>query len=611
LIRLLFIFALSSCLLLPYSSARGEPLAVITVDAGHYTRLDTPVSLDLSDVPIGFPDEKLSLVEIRGTQRLPVPVQLEPGSPPRLWWILSGETPDDGKRIYELSRSPASINEQPGIQVTKNDTALVLQKGKQHVLQYNYGVVPGPEGQSKLYDRSGFIHPLWSPSGSVLTNIHPKDHYHHLGIWMPWTHTEFEGKPVDFWNLGEGQGTVRFGRFLSMTSGPVYGGFQAEQDHVALKTSSGEKVVLKEVWDVRVYNVGGLDKGYWLWDFVSTQRCVADSPLKLLQYRYGGFGFRATADWKGATAAYLTSQGRTRKDGHATRARWCDTAGVSDGNWKGITFFSNPKNFRHPENMRIWPEYDNDVFFNWAPVQAGDFEMRPGVDHVFRYRQYVHEGKIDIDRTEQLWNDIAHPPKVEIETATSGDAIMLFGGADFSHWTTGSDRKIGWKLDDEAMKVVPGSGSIMTKQDFTDFKMHAEFKTPQLPPDVRGQGRGNSGIYIQRRYEVQILDSFGLEPKDNECGSLYRFKAPDANACDMPGRWQSYDIIFHVAKFEGGKKIKNAHITVWQNGVLIHNDVELQNKTGAGRPEGPEPGPILLQEHGNEIWFRNIWIEPL
>jgi hypothetical protein len=611
LIRLLFIFIFSTCLLLSRSSALGEPLAKITVNAGHYARVDTPVSLDLSGVPLGFPDEELSLVEIRGTQRLPVPIQFEPGSPPRLWWILSGETPDDGKRVYELSRSSASVNEQSGVQAVKNDSALILQKGSRHVLQYDYAIVPGPEGQSKLYDRSGFIHPLWSPSGSILTCIHPKDHYHHLGIWMPWTHTEFEGKPVDFWNLGEGQGTVRFDRFVSTTSGPVYGGFKAEQDHVALKTSSGEKIVLKEVWDVRVYNVGGPEKGYWLWDFISKQRCVADSPLKLLQYRYGGFGFRATEDWKDETAAYLTSQGRTRKDGHATRARWCDTAGVSDGGWKGVTFFSNPQNFRHPEAMRIWPPENRYVFFNWAPVQAGDFEMRPGVDHIFRYRQYVHEGKIDVDRTEQLWNDIAHPPKVEIETTPSDNAIVLFNGSDFSHWTTGSDRKIRWELDGDAMKVVPGTESIMTKRDFTDFKLHAEFKTPQLPANVKGQGRGNSGIYIQRRYEVQILDSFGLEPKDNDCGSLYRFKAPDKNACDMPGRWQSYDIIFHAAKFEGNKKVKNAHITVWQNGVLIQNDVELENKTGAGRPEGPEPGPILLQEHGNEVCFRNIWIEPL
>jgi len=611
LIRLFPVFVLSSCLLLPSQVTLGKPLAKITIDAGDYTRLDTPVSLDLSGVPIGFPNDRLNLVEIKGELRIPVSIQFEPGSPPRLWWILSGETPAGTERIYELSRDSSSAGDRSNIQVTKDDSVLILKKGNQKILQYNHAIVPAPEGQSKLYDRGGFIHPLWSPSGSVLTNIHPDDHYHHLGIWNPWVKTKFEGKAVDFWNLKEGQGTVRFNRFVSTISGPVFGGFKAEQDHVALQTSSGEKIVLKEVWDLRVYNVGGPEKGYWLWDFVSSQRCVADSPLLLEEYRYGGFGFRATADWKGETAAILTSEGKIRKDAHATRARWCDVAGVSDGKWKGVTFFSNPQNFRHPEPMRIWPEFENDVFFNWAPEQAGDFEMKPGRDHQFRYRQYVHEGKIDIDRTEQLWNDYAHPPKVEIETTESSDAIVLFGGGDFSHWTTGSDKKVGWKRVGNAMKIEPKSGSIMTKMDVTDFKMHAEFKTPQLPPDVTGQGRGNSGIYIQRRYELQILDSFGLEPKNNECGSLYKFRAPDKNVCSMPGRWQSYDIIFHAAKFDGGKKVENARITVWHNGVLIHDDVELQDKTGAGRQEGPEPGPILLQDHGNEICFRNIWIEPL
>ena len=613
LIRLFPVFIISSCLLLPHPVTWGEPLARITVEAGDYTRLDTPVSLDLRGVLLGFgfPNERPSLVEIKGDRRVPVSAQLEPGSPPRLWWILSGETPAGGKRIYELSRSSANVNEEPGVQVTKDDSILILRKGKKRILQYNHAIVPAPQGQSKLYDRGGFIHPLWSPFGSILTNIHPDDHYHHLGIWMPWTKTKFEGKAVDFWNLKEGQGTVRFNRFLSTTDGPVYGGFQAEQDHVALQTSSGEKVVLKEVWDVRVYNVGGPEKGYWLWDFVSSQRCVADSPLLLEKYRYGGFGFRATADWKGKTAAYLTSEGKTRKDGHATRARWCDAAGFSDGNWKGITFFSHPQNFRHPEAMRIWPGFDQEVFFNWAPVQTGDFEMKPGEDHVFRYRQYVHEGKVDVEMTEQLWNDFAHPPEVSVETVRPGNTVILFDGNDFSHWTADGGKNVGWKIVDGTMKIVPKSGSIMTKRDFTDFKMHIEFKTPQLPANVKGQGRGNSGIYIQRRYELQILDSYGLEPKKNECGSLYKFRAPDKNVCSMPGRWQSYDIIFHAAKFDDGRKVKKARITVWHNGVLVHNDVELENKTGAGRPEGPEPGPILLQEHGNVVWFRNIWIVPL
>ena len=616
------LFVLFFCFLAPQSVSLAVPLAKITVEAGDYTRIDTPVTASLDGVPLGSPADKLRLVEVKGSRRVEVPVQLEAGSPPKLWWILSGKTEAGSKRTYELVKGRKTVG--AGVSARQNNKVLRIEKDGTKVLSYNHAIVPAPAGQSELYNRSGFIHPLWSPTGSVLTDIHPKDHYHHLGIWMPWTKTKFEGKEVDFWNLAGGQGTVRFKRFLSTTSGPVYGGFQAEHEHVALKTDEGEKVVLKEVWDVRVYNVGGPGngstgspsraesrEGYWLWDFVSAQRCVADSSLLLEKYRYGGFGFRSAAEWTGEKAAYLTSQGRTRKDGHATRARWCDTAGVSDGKWKGVTHFSHPENFRHPEPMRIWPGFEQEVFFNWAPVQLDDFELKPGNDHIFRYRLYVHEGKVDVERAEQVWNDYAHPPKIEIETVESSDAIMLFGGTDFVHWTTGGDKDIGWKLVDGAMKIVPKSGSIMTKRDFTDFKMHIEFTIPQMPPNVRGQSRGNSGIYIQRRYELQILDSYGLEPKNNECGSLYKSRAPDKNVCGMPGRWQSYDIIFGAARFDGNRKIKNAHITIWHNGVLIHNDVELKNKTGAGRPEGPDPGPILLQEHGNEILFRNIWIVPL
>jgi hypothetical protein len=608
LLRSLFVFILSSCLFSP-QSVSGEPLGKITVDAGDYTRIDTPVSLDLSGVPLGFPGDEIRLVEVKGSQRIEVPVQFEAGSPPRLWWVLSGTTEPGGERTYELVKGGARVA--PGVSAKQDKKALQIQKGGTKVLSYNHAIVPAPAGQSELYNRGGFIHPLWSATGSVLTNIHPKDHYHHLGIWMPWTNTVFEGKKVDFWNLGKGQGTVRFARFLSTTSGPVYGGFQAEHDHVALQTAEGEKVVLKEVWDVRVYNIGGPGSGYWLWDFVSAQRCVAESPLRLVEYHYGGFGFRGAAEWHGDKAAYLTSEAKTRKDGHKTRARWCDTAGVSDGKWKGVTHFSHPNNFRHPEPMRIWPEFEKEVFFNWAPEQLGDFEMKPAEDHIFRYRLYVHEGKIDVERTEQLWNDYAHPPKVEIETVESGDAIMLFGGSDFSHWTTGGDKDIEWKLVGDAMKIVPKSDSIVTKRSFSDFKLHAEFKTPQLPPDVKGESRGNSGIYIQRRYELQILDSCGLEPKKNECGSLYKFRAPDKNVCRMPGRWQSYDIIFHAARYEGKKKVKDARITVWHNGVLVHDDVDVPNKTGSGQAEGPEPGPIRLQEHGSEVSFRNVWIVPL
>jgi hypothetical protein len=136
------------------------------------------------------------------------------------------------------------------------------------------------------------------------------------------------------------------------------------------------------------------------------------------------------------------------------------------------------------------------VFFNWAPVQLDDFELKPGKDHIYRYRLYVHEGKVDVENTERLWNDYAHPPKVKVEAVRLGNAIMLFDGTDFAHWTTGGNKDVGWDIVNGAMKIVPRSVSIMTKRDFTDFRMHIEFMIPQMPPHVKGQGRGNSGIYI-------------------------------------------------------------------------------------------------------------------
>jgi hypothetical protein len=614
-IIIMFVFILAAALT-NQSASGAETLAIITVEAGKHTRIDTPVSVSLEGIPEAVSGAAMELRElelVRRSGRLPVPMQIEPGNPPRLWWILSGTTPAGRERYFELVKGPGK--ESSKVEIRKDDSVLQIRQGDTKVLQYNYAPVPPPEGKSKLYTRSGFIHPLWSPTGDVLTEIHPPDHIHHLGIWMPWTKTKFEGKEVDFWNLGSGLGTVRFVKFLSTTSGPVYGGFKAEHEHVALKTAEGEKVVLREEWDVRVYNVGGPEKGYWLWDFVSTQRCVADSPLYQEKYRYGGFGFRAAAEWADENSMYLTSEGKTRKDGHATRARWCEAAGAIKGKWAGITFMSHPENFQHPEPMRIWPPEMKYVFFNWAPSQATDWVMEPGKDYVFRYRQYVHEGKVKVDDAERMWCDFAEPPKVKLEKTSKGKEIVLFDGKDFSHWTDQNGKPVRWEIVGDAMKIVPKTGSIITKRNYKDFKLHVEFKLPQLPPEVKGQGRGNSGVYIQRRYEIQILDSYGQPPRNNEGGSIYKFKAPDKNACKKPGEWQSYDITFRAARFEGegknAKKVKNARITVKQNGILIHDDVEVPNKTGAGQKEGPEPGPILLQDHGNEVWFRNIRIVEL
>ncbi len=143
---------------------------------------------------------------------------------------------------------------------------------------------------------------------------------------------------------------------------------------------------------------------------------------------------------------------------------------------------------------------------------------------------------------------------------------------------------------------------------YQNFRLHSEFRLP-YKPFGRGQDRCNSGFYLQSRYELQVLDSFGLEGVENECGSIYRTKRPDINMCLAPLEWQTYDVDFTAPKFDAsGNKISDMQISVWHNGVLIHNNARISNKTGAGQPEGPQALVTKLQDHGNPVVYRNIWL---
>jgi len=176
-------------------------------------------------------------------------------------------------------------------------------------------------------------------------------------------------------------------------------------------------------------------------------------------------------------------------------------------------------------------------------------------------------------------------------------AVVLFNGGPTSEI-------VGAKVTAEGLLEVGG----LTARAVQNFRLHVEFLEPYMPA-ARGQSRGNSGVYIQQRYEVQILDSFGLVSGDNDCGSLYRQQPPELNMCFPPLTWQTYDIEFHAPKFDAqGNKIANARLTVYHNGVAIHDDRDVKSKTGAGQKESPEPRPILFQNHGDPVRFQNIWL---
>ncbi len=178
-------------------------------------------------------------------------------------------------------------------------------------------------------------------------------------------------------------------------------------------------------------------------------------------------------------------------------------------------------------------------------------------------------------------------------------AVVLFDGKSAEAFDKG-------RMTDDGL-LMQGCSS---KQKFGSCKVHIEFRTPYQPED-RGQGRGNSGIYVGARYECQMLDSFGLKGENNECGGLYSVKAPDVNMCLPPLTWQTYDIDYIAAKYDGEKLVTNPRVTILHNGVLVHDNVELpgeRSTTAAPNKPGPDPGPIYLQDHGNPLRYRNIWV---
>jgi hypothetical protein len=196
------------------------------------------------------------------------------------------------------------------------------------------------------------------------------------------------------------------------------------------------------------------------------------------------------------------------------------------------------------------------------------------------------------------------------------DAIILFDGKDLSKWESNKGGPAQWKSADGAMVVAPGTGDIHTKQAFGDCQLHVEWAEPD-PPHDKDQGRGNSGIYLMSKYELQVLDSFENKTyADGQAGAIYAQTPPLVNACRRPGEWQSYDVIWHGPRFAAdGKLLRPARITVLQNGVLVQDNTELTGPTDYMRrpPYVPhaEKMPLLLQDHDQPVRFRNIWIREL
>ncbi len=395
-----------------------DPVATFTVNAGEYDRINTPVSADVSDLTLDSFEDSYQLFEITDEEAREVPVQLESGEG-LLWWVLDGKTLAGESRSFELRNASSSQSFQT-VKVTDNREAIQFDIAGKKVLAYHYGLTPVPEGVSENYRRGGYIHPLWSPQGTVLTRIQPPDHYHHYGIWNPWTHTEFEAQEVDFWNLNKQQGTVNVNEAPSATEGQVFADLKASHEHVVLPDSAHEesRAALDEQWKLRIWNADP-SQSVWLVDFVSELSCATESPLTILEYRYQGFSIRASEHWNDDNTDLLTSEGKDKSDANATRARWIDINGSSNSGNSGLVMMTHPDNFNFPEQLRIWPTGMNDgkenVFVNFNPAQDRDWQLVPGETYILKYRMMIYDGSIDSTKAENYWNDYANPPQVLLQ----------------------------------------------------------------------------------------------------------------------------------------------------------------------------------------------------
>ncbi len=397
------ILLLLACLVFSHiSRATAKPL-LITIAAGKFDRRETLVSFMM---PV---EAKEKFYRLRDATGRTFPLQID--SERRARFVLD-ELKAGATEIFRLEAVKTVESSSERIEVKRDRDDLHITVAGRPVLAYRMGkgVLPRPDIKP-VFRRGGYIHSVLTPSGREVTDDYPPNHLHHHGIWAAWTKTEFEGRRPDFWNMGDATGTVEFVSLDAIWNGTVDGGFTSRHRYVDLSAPQ-PKTVLDEVWQVNVYRVGRGKNLYWMFDLVSKQENVAGSSLVLPEYHYGGVGFRGRREWDGKeNTFFLTSEGRDRTNGHATRARWCDIGGRVDGALAGIAILGHPENFRAPEPMRIHP---TEPFFNYAPSQLGRWEIAPNRPHVSRYRFIVHDGapdKIEIDR---LWNDYADPPQVTV-----------------------------------------------------------------------------------------------------------------------------------------------------------------------------------------------------
>jgi len=375
----------------------------IEVHAGDFDRNKTPITFTTNpnfngNLHLLNPDteENIPLQQLDDTTYL---------------FVLDTFLPKGESRVYKLNTG--TTTQQAPITLQETTDAIIALANEKPVFSYNTATLL-PKGEADYYKRSGFLHPVYSPSGKTLTDGFPKGHTHQHGIFMAWVNTQFQDEKVDFWNQHDQTGTIRHQAVKTLKSGPWAGSFTTTLEHLALQNDK-TTIVLEEEWTVTIYPFAE----HFVFDIQTVQENVSQDTLYISDYHYGGMAFRGSAEWNAVdTTRYtkpmqvLTSEGVTDVEtANHKRPNWLDAYGKIDGSTAGIAIFGHPSNYKHPQPIRVHPTMP---YFCFAPMVTGGFAIAPGEMYTSNYRFVTHDGEPDTNLLEQLWHDYATPPQVQL-----------------------------------------------------------------------------------------------------------------------------------------------------------------------------------------------------
>jgi hypothetical protein len=392
----LFVFLILSLL------SCKQQIATIEIDAGAHDRFQIPVVIEL---PVKIdPIKKYSLVNRQNGQAYGIFAASE-----HKLITLIDMLPSGSKTTFHLVEVEKNETSNPEVTLEESAQGVQFSVAAKPVLFYQSAIALPASGDPDYYKRSGFIHPLRSPGGAILTDDFPVGHVHQHAIFNAWTNTTFRGQKVDFWNQQHQLGTVAHTKILSLDEGFI-GHLKTELSHISLV----EGEVLREEWDIVVYPLSD----YFLFDIFSEQTNTTSDTLFLNQYIYGGMAFRGSKEWNMDDTVHFTnnweilsSEGLTLEDVNHTKAKWIDATGKVDGKDAGVAIFGFPDNFRYPQMVRVHPEMPYLVF---SPIVEGPAFIAPGEKYKSRYRYYVRDGSADMNLLARIQRDLENPVAVRV-----------------------------------------------------------------------------------------------------------------------------------------------------------------------------------------------------